>query len=112
MKQLAAKADERWKSVPSFLDSPHRQQPAPAIGVQDPGGYAQQTEPEEKQGVRSAVGDQQEVQEAAAGQSPSEGRFKGRANEREDSPWKQAQKGAPSENWQPETWTPGIAQRR
>ena len=112
IKQLAAKADERWKSVPSYLDSPNRRQPEPAIGVQDPGAHAQQTEPEEKQGVRSAVGDKDEVKDASEGKARSEGRFKGRARDQAESPWDVPQRGAPSENWQPSAWTPGVAQRR
>lgn len=119
MKQLAARADERWKSVPSFLDSPARQQPQPAISPRDPAGYAPQTEPEQHQGVMSAVEDPVKVQEVSAGKDTKEvdeGRFKGGARERkperEEAPWQKQQRGAPSENWQPQAWTPGAAQRR
>lgn len=115
MKQLAAEADERWNSIPSFLDAPNRQQPQPAIGVQDPGGYAPQTEPAEKQGVRSAVDNEQSVTAAAEGKHKDDGRFKGSGRERrarEEAPWeKNAPKGGPSESWQPGTWTPGASQR-
>ncbi|EMC92383.1 hypothetical protein BAUCODRAFT_569787 [Baudoinia panamericana UAMH 10762] len=120
MKQLAAKADERWKSVPSFLDSPARQQPQPATQPKDPGGYAPQTEPEQHQGVTSGVEDpikvQQVAQEGKDGKEVDEGRFKGRTREKprvaEENPWQRQQRGAPSENWQPQAWTPGAAQRR
>jgi len=117
MKQLAARADERWKSVPSFLDAPERQQPEPAIGVKDPGGYAPQTEPENKQGVASAVEDQGKVdeivKEGKEGKDVDEGRFKGKTREREAAPWEQQQRrGAPGEDWQPQTWSPGVARRR
>lgn len=115
MKQLAAKADERWKSAPSYLDSPARQQPQPAIGVKDPGGYAPQTEPEASEGVTSGVEDPQKVQEVSDGKDTKdvdEGRFKGRTKENEASPWQTQPRGAPSENWQPKEWTPGVAQRR
>ena len=112
MKQLAAKADERWASVPSFLDSPNKQQPAPAIGVKDPGGYVQQTEPTAQEGVRSAVGDAGEVQGSSEGRTTDEGRFKGGAQEKKDSPWNQAQRGNPGEGWQPQSWSPGAATRR
>ncbi|CAK3761950.1 NADH-ubiquinone oxidoreductase assembly factor N7BML [Lecanosticta acicola] len=115
MKQLAAEADERWKSIPSYLDSPNRQQPQPAIGVQDPGGYVQQTEPESQEGVRSAVDDQEKVSAAIEGNPKDEGRFRGQTKEKrtkEPAPWdKLRPQGAPSENWQPEPWTPGVAQR-
>ena len=118
MKQLAARADDRWKSVPSFLDSPARQQPQPAIGVKDPGGYAQQTEPESHEGVTSGVEDPQKVQAVSEGadtKEVDEGRFKGRTREREreEAPWaKQQPRGAPSETWQPQEWSPGVARRR
>jgi len=115
MKELAAKADERWRSQESFLDAPSKQQPAPAIGVKDPGGYMPQTKPEDKQGVMSGVGDQVQVQGAVEGKGREvdEGRYKGNARQREEAPWaKQAQKGNPGEGWQPESWTPGVASRR
>lgn len=115
MKQLAAEADERWNSVPSFLDAPNKQQPQPAIGVQDPGGYAPQTEPTAKQGVRSAVDDEESVASAAAGEPKDDGRFKGSGRERrarEQAPWEQnVPKGGPSEGWQPGAWTPGASER-
>lgn len=114
MKQLAAQADARWNSVPSFLDAPQQQQPAPAIGVRDPGGYVQQTEPEEKEGVRSAVGGPDEVAGSSEGAPKDEGRFKGGAKEkkREENPWQKQQQGGPSEGWQPQSWAPGPAARR
>ncbi|KAH9829754.1 Accessory subunit of the mitochondrial membrane respiratory chain NADH dehydrogenase (Complex I) [Teratosphaeria destructans] len=116
MKQLAAKADERWRSIPSFLDSPNRQQPQPAIGVKDPGGYASQTETEGQQGVTNAVEDAEKVRKVSEGadtKEVDEGRFKGRTREREPAPWERdVQRGAPSERWQPEAWSPGVAPRR
>ena len=115
MKQLAAEADERWKSIPSYLDSPKQQQPQPAIGVQDPGGYVGQTEPEQPEGVRSAVDDQEKVDASSEGKPQDEGRFKGKTKEKKPkgpAPWdKLRPKGAPSENWQPQEWTPGVASR-
>lgn len=112
MKYLAAKADERWASVPSFLDSPDKQQPAPAIGVKDPGGYVEQTEPTKNEGVRSAVGDAHEVQKSSEGQPTDEGRFKGKAKDTKENPWKKTQRGGPGEGWQPDSWSPGVASRR
>ena len=112
MKALVARADERWSSMPSFLDSPDKQQPAPAIGVKDPGGYVDQTEPEAKEGVRSAVGDQDQVKQASKGQKTDEGRFKGKTRDTKENPWNRTQRGAPGEDWQPQQWSPGIAQRR
>ncbi|KAK5133747.1 hypothetical protein LTR08_007397 [Meristemomyces frigidus] len=112
MKQLAAQADARWQSVPSFLDPPAAQQPQPAIGVKDPGGYAGQTEPEAKQGVISGVEDVAKVRAASEGEDTragDEGRFKGAT--REESPWKQPNRGSAGEDWQPREWTPGPAPR-
>jgi NADH dehydrogenase [ubiquinone] 1 alpha subcomplex assembly factor 2 len=114
MKQLAAEADARWKAIPSYLDSPNKQQPQPAIGVKDPGGYVQQTEPEQKEGVRSAVDDANKVQAATEGRAEDEGRFKGTAKEKKakENPWSHLQpKGNAGENWQPEAWSPAPTQR-
>lgn len=127
MKELAAQADERWRSQESFLDAPRTQQPAPAVGTRDPAGYAPMTEPEEKQGVRSGVEDQGKVDKAVRGEEVDEGRFRGETSEKDapvtankgkgkktgEAPWaKQIPKGAPGEKWQPESWTPGAAPRR
>jgi NADH dehydrogenase [ubiquinone] 1 alpha subcomplex assembly factor 2 len=115
MKRLAAEADDRWNSKPSFLDGPSRNQPQPAIGVQDPGGYVGQTEPEQQEGVRSAVDEPEKVEAATQGKQEGldEGRFKGnKTKDRKPNPWDQARpKGNAGENWQPEGWTPTPAQR-
>lgn len=114
MQQLAAEADARWNSVPSFLDSPNKQQPAPAIGVKDPAGYMHnnQTEPTENEGVRSAVGDQTEVDASTEGRTLDEGRFKGKTRDKEANPWKQPSRKGPGEDWQPLSWTPGASARK
>lgn len=114
MRQLASEADARWNSVPSFLDSPKHQQPAPAIGVKDPAAYMHnnQTEPTQNEGVRSAVGDQEEIAASVQGRPKDEGRFKGKTRDKAANPWKQPSRKGPGEDWQPETWTPGAAQRR
>ncbi|KAL9625105.1 MAG: hypothetical protein Q9160_000834 [Pyrenula sp. 1 TL-2023] len=93
MKQLAQLADERWASKPSFLDKP-RPQPAPITKPRDPGGYVGQTEPDDKEGVRSAV------------DTPAEGS----AKPAKENPWAKNAAG-PSEKWQPESWTPGASRR-
>ena len=115
VKQLAEQADERWRSVPSFLDSPKQQQPAPAIGISESQGPAEQAahrEVGEGDVVRSAVGDQSEVAGVSERQGQDVGREKRSKRERKENPWQSAQRGAPSEKWQPETWSPGVAQRR
>lgn len=125
MKELAAEADERWRSKESFLDAPQTQQPAPAIGTKDPGGYVPMTEPENKQGVASGVEEQEKVGKAMDGEKVDEGRFRGEGSERprgkkgkngkkgKEAPWaNQTPKGSPGESWQPSSWTPGAAPRR
>ena len=79
------------------------------------------TEPESKQGVSSAVEEQEKVGEAMAGEKVDEGRFRGedtkersqKGKKEGEAPWaSQLPKGAPGEKWQPEAWTPGAAARR
>lgn len=93
MKELAAKADERWRSVPSYLDAPKNQQAAPATGV------TESKPPDAGQSeVHSAVEGQEEAREKRA--------------RKEENPWAKADRGAPSENYQPGAWTPAAAGRR
>lgn len=98
LKYLAQQADERWASKPSFLDKP-REQPKPATLPKDPGGYAQQTEPDEKEGVRSAVDNPVPIPDPPKSTKKAD-------------PWKKVQGGNPSGKWQPEAWTPGRAKKR
>lgn len=98
MKQLAAKADERWRSIPSYLDAPQNQQSRPAMGVTD--SKPADAGPGE---VHSAVEGQHEAMEK---------RGRGEDGEKKDNPWAQADRGAPSENFQPGAWTPAAAGRR
>ncbi|KAL9113337.1 MAG: hypothetical protein Q9187_007627, partial [Circinaria calcarea] len=103
LKQLARLADERWASKPSFLDAPSQtSQPGPATIPRDKAGYVGQTESDEKEGVRNAVGGLGEVGDIEATR-PEKKREK-------INPWKQ-QRGNPGESWQPEAWTPGPVKR-
>lgn len=119
MKQLAAKADERWKALPSYSDGPALQQAPPATELKDPGGYAPQIESEGNEGVTSGVEDAGKVQavsEGVASKEVDEGRFKGATKEkpREEkaaAPWQQPARGVPGEDWKPKEWTPGAARR-
>lgn len=111
MKQLAHQADERWKSVPSYLDGPARAQPGPPNAITDSKPEMAGKEMEGSEGMRSAVGDQAEVEEAIQPAQEQETQRKGR-REREENPWNKPQTGAPSEKWQPESWSPGVARRR
>lgn len=121
MKELAAEADERWRSKESFLDAPQQQQPVPAIGTKNAGGHVPMTEPEDKQGVSSAVEEPEKLGRAMEGEKVDEGRFNGEATSERpkkkkkdgEAPWaNQAPKGSPGETWQPTSWTPGAAARR
>ena len=119
MKMLAAQADQRWREKESFLDKPSDLgQPQPLLrpkGVQGDGYAEGQSESEEKEGVRSMVGDQREVQGKIQGKDVDKGRFKGETREKpppEDDPWKKYNQRGPSEGWQPESWTPSAAGRR
>ena len=96
MKQLARVADERWASKPSFLDKP-RPQPGPATIPKDSAGYVPQTEPDENEGVRSAIEGEVELP---------------KRTKKSDKPWNEPQRGGPGEGWQPESWTPGVAKKR
>ena len=106
LKHLARLADERWASKPSFLDSPKAtSQPGPATLPRDPGGYVGQTEPDQNEGVRNAVGSLGEVSEL---EDPvKEGRKPAKAR---DNPWHLKGRN-PGEGWQPESWTPGASKR-
>lgn len=55
-----------------------------------------QTEPAEKEGVRNAVGTPEEIRQQKGGKG--------------DNPWKR-QRGGPSEEFQPEAWSPGVVKR-
>ena len=62
--------------------------------------------------VLSAVEGQEEGREKDKGRR---GRVDGvrRGKEKgEEDPWKRAERGAPSENFRPEAWTPGVVGRR
>ncbi|EAU36480.1 predicted protein [Aspergillus terreus NIH2624] len=98
IKHLARLADERWASKPSYLDKPQRQSPAPATGTTD----ATLNPPTRQDGGVAA---------SAIGDSAPDSTTKDEAAPAQDKdPWAKA-RGGPSENWQPEAWTPKTAQR-
>lgn len=110
MKQLAADADARWAAKPSALDMPPEAQSAPQLSPRDPAGYAPQTEPEEREGVRNAAGAPEEVKASTEGkENVDQGRFKGDTKEKSPAPW---QESASSQEWQPDSWAPKVARRR
>lgn len=100
IKHLARLADERWASKPSFLDRPQSQHPVPATNSSDATVNASQDHTAHtKEPPSSTVpGNRTERKNKVQGD---------RANK---DPWAKA-KGAPSENWQPESWTPNASRR-
>jgi hypothetical protein len=108
VKQLAAEADERWNSTPRYMDGPERQQALPATAInENEGSSKEQSDVGDGSGVSSLDTEQQEVSQKGGEEvKPKERR------QREENPWQRPQTGAPSENWQPGSWTPGVVQRR
>jgi NADH dehydrogenase [ubiquinone] 1 alpha subcomplex assembly factor 2 len=107
MKQLAAEADERWRSTPRYIDGPERRQPAPPVAINETGKPSTaQSELGDTPGVKDvSIENQEDVPQA------SEKQAKGK-KQREEMPWQKPQAGAPGERWQPESWTPGVVERR
>ena len=106
MKHNAQLADQRWAAKARYIEAPAKQSTenrgsstgnmAGAKEIREgqetiKGGDAPKTEPDYKQGVRSAV------------DTPKP--------DAKDDPWKNAA-GTPAKGYQPEAWTPGAARRR
>ncbi|WPG98975.1 Hypothetical protein R9X50_00177700 [Acrodontium crateriforme] len=107
MKQLAAEADERWNSIPSFLDSPNTQRSQPAIGMKDHGAKVSERSLQQSSTITNNI--QNEGQQI--GDLQNEATKIPNRREREENPWQKQATGAPSQNWQPESWSPGTARR-
>lgn len=108
LKQLAAEADARWAAKPSALDPPPQSQTTPGLQPRDPAGHAPQTEPEEREGVRNAVGAPEEVKASTSGKkNVDKGRFKGDTKEKPPNPWQEAKS-----TQEPQPWAPKIARRK
>jgi NADH dehydrogenase [ubiquinone] 1 alpha subcomplex assembly factor 2 len=133
---LAAQADARWAAKPSYLDAPGRArgQPLPALGLRDPGAYAREQavrdgrverpgkevkgmERVPKRGVpvpEPEVAEPEIRLQTPDGERHQFTRGKGpprQPKEMKDDPWKRA-RGAPSEEWQPQTWDPNSLPAR
>ncbi|KAI1175789.1 hypothetical protein F4777DRAFT_296110 [Nemania sp. FL0916] len=118
IKVLAAEADARWEAKPSLLDMP----PKPETKTKAVGDAQQQSprgDEQEQVGSRDRQTSER-IQETARGER---GRERGKddipskqpdpkTNPPDPDPWKQAQRGAPGETWQPEAWTPAPAKKR
>lgn len=114
MRLLAAEADARWAAKPSLLDhaaggggeGPGQVgagQPLPALGSRGArgGGQGEGAIPEEgtRRDAVASGAEQQQQQSTAA-----------RDAEKKD-PWAQSRRGGPSEDWQPQAWTPPASKR-
>ncbi|KZF18977.1 hypothetical protein L228DRAFT_264099 [Xylona heveae TC161] len=100
IKQLAARADERWASLPSYADI--HPQPQPAMQSQGSGasvlGGAATAQGEDKGGHSGVTGSEEKEQSR-------------RSTKGKDS-WEQAQKPSnPGQDWQPESWSPSASKR-
>lgn len=89
LQQLAQLADERWASKPSYVDMPTAQQ------------QARQQQAQEQH--------QEEMKEQQQQEQPE--REPVTVNVRQDEQ-KDRRPAAPSERWQPESWTPTAARKR
>ncbi|EGD84514.1 hypothetical protein H112_08221 [Trichophyton rubrum D6] len=92
IKYLAQQADERWASKPSFLDK-QAQQDAPALQSQQPSYHTT------RQGTGAGTAEVLQEQQPDA-----------KGGKKVKNPWDRAA-GGPSENWQPESWTPNVSKR-
>ncbi|KAI1633803.1 hypothetical protein F4809DRAFT_621873 [Biscogniauxia mediterranea] len=114
VRALAAEADARWAAKPSLLDMPQSQ---PPLGSSRRSGKQEEGQEEEEEGVvREERGD---VEVEAKAKEQGQARREGAAppppekeKEKKKDPWKQYQRGGPSETWQPAAWTPSAAPRR
>jgi len=90
------------------MDGPERQQALPATAInENEGPSKEQSDVGDAPGERSLDTEQQGVSQTGGEEVKAKGK-----RQREENPWRRPQTGAPSENWQPGSWTPGVAQRR
>jgi NADH dehydrogenase [ubiquinone] 1 alpha subcomplex assembly factor 2 len=108
MKVLAAQADERWASIPSMLDSPDKQQPTPMLAPREPASSLETNTASWPRTAKNTLDTPQEAQikpKRAASHGLNE------KGEVKKSPWYMGPKGGPSEDWQPEAWSPPARKR-
>ncbi|ROW17658.1 hypothetical protein VPNG_00602 [Cytospora leucostoma] len=107
IKYLAAEADARWEAKPRLTDAPAQapRPPVAALGGRAARGAppAQEAQPEErsKQEETVTAGVKQEQTQKTSRKDPSK-----------KDPWKQHRRGGPSEEWQPNSWTPPAASKK
>ncbi|KAI3399384.1 hypothetical protein diail_7111 [Diaporthe ilicicola] len=117
MRVLAAEADARWAAKPSLLDAD-----AGSGGVSGKpgqlGGAAQPRPALESQGAMGVEGGGEAARAGhgtrrdavASGEEQQAAAASARDAEKKD-PWKQSRRGGPSEDWQPQAWTPPASKR-
>jgi NADH dehydrogenase [ubiquinone] 1 alpha subcomplex assembly factor 2 len=98
LKQLAAEADARWASKPSFLSAPSKQPDTITSMLQDPGGGADRMENRSQVVRNTSSGEGRAANSPTKGKSPSK-----------ESPWKKFGKDAEQ---QPEPWAPKLVKRQ
>lgn len=121
MRQLAARADQRWREQESYLDKPEDTgQTQPLMQPLDKGGYdggaSKPGAPGANDPSLNATNTAEEVEAKMqdAQQQQTRASLQERLKKEQvkgENPWKKFEKG-PSETWQPEAWTPGKAQQR
>lgn len=103
MKVLAAEADARWAAKPSLLDAggaPGQAglgQPEPALGG---GGMTREGGNREGAGAGSVPREETRRDPVAAAEDAGK-----------KDPWGQSRRGGPSEDWQPQAWSPPAPKR-
>lgn len=117
IKLLAAQADARWAAKPSAVDAPENQQPVHMLQSRDPSTGIRQMNVHH--GMRDAAEPRapvtDEAAEETAPQTDPAPTLKTRTpmkTEPKDSPWRNAAKGNPSDEWQPASWSPAPARKR
>lgn len=109
IKVLAAAADARWASKPSMLDPPDKQQPAQMLTSRDPSTGVAQTGAVDTSNINVQERSPKIVGDASRGNTSANYMPE---SEPKDSPWKKATRGGPSEDWQPQSWTPSPTRKR
>ncbi|KAF2659917.1 hypothetical protein K491DRAFT_688777 [Lophiostoma macrostomum CBS 122681] len=123
MKMLAAQADARWAAKPSALDAPNKQQPIQPLESGDQSSGIRQINVDQEVRDRAEppptfenakeVSEQRPTTEhESTTTAPTIKPQRVMKKEPTDSPWKQAARTNPGDEWQPQEWSPGPARRK
>ena len=108
IKRLAAAADERWASAPSFLDRPEATAPEPAQLPNDSIPSLDNIEADGNNTAKENNRTAQQVQETVTAMRTGSGPVKEQRKPEKQSPW--AESDATKER-QPDSWRPKSAKR-